>query len=50
MIEANGNHEQKLEFLPEMITGHKIGALSMSEPSSGSDVMSMRTTAVKVQF
>ena len=33
-----------------MITGHKIGALSMSEPSSGSDVMSMRTTAVKVQF
>lgn len=44
----NGNEEQKAKFLPDLISGKKIGALAMSEHSAGSDVVSMRTTAKKV--
>jgi len=47
VINSNGSHDQKLEFLPDLVAGTKIGALSMSEPGSGSDVMSMKTNAVK---
>ena len=44
----NGNEEQKAKLLPELISG-KIGALAMSEHGSGSDVLSMQTTAQKVE-
>lgn len=44
-INRNGSHAQKLQFLPELISGEHIGALAMSEPNAGSDVVSMRLRA-----
>ena len=46
-IRRNGNDEQKKRYLPKLISGEHIGALAMSEPSSGSDVVSMRLNAEK---
>ena len=43
----NGSEDQKSRFLPDLISGSKIGALAMSEHSAGSDVVSMKTTATK---
>ncbi len=42
-----GTHEQKQKYLPKLITGEHVGSLAMSEPSSGSDVVSMRLAAEK---
>ncbi len=42
-----GSAEQKATFLPKLVSGEHLGALAMSEPGAGSDVMSMRTTAVR---
>ena len=42
-----GNKEQKQEYLPKLVTGEFLGALAMSESGAGSDVMGMRTTAVR---
>ncbi|KAK2748916.1 hypothetical protein FQN57_007199 [Myotisia sp. PD_48] len=44
----NGTAEQKARFLPELISGEKVGALAMSEHSAGSDVVSMKTNAKPV--
>lgn len=44
----NANEEQKKKFLPGLVSGEKIGALAMSEHSAGSDVVSMKSTAKKV--
>ena len=46
-INRNGNHEQKNKYLPELCSGKKIGALAMSEPNTGSDVVSMSLHAEK---
>jgi isovaleryl-CoA dehydrogenase len=46
-IRRNGNEEQKRKYLPKLISGQHVGALAMSEPGSGSDVVSMRTRAEK---
>lgn len=46
-IVRHGNKEQKERLLPKLISGEHLGALAMSEVGSGSDVTSMRTTAVK---
>ena len=46
-IVINGTEEQKEKYLPPLCSGEKIGALAMSEVGSGSDVMSMKTTAEK---
>ena len=46
-INRNGTHEQKNKYLPELCSGKKIGALAMSEPNSGSDVVSMSLQAEK---
>ena len=46
-INRNGTHEQKNKYLPELCSGKKIGALAMSEPNSGSDVVSMTLHAEK---
>ena len=46
-INLNGNEEQKSKFLPKLISGEHVGALAMSEPSAGSDVVSMQLTAEK---
>ena len=40
-----GNDEQKAKFLPKLISGEHVGALAMSEPGAGSDVMGMKTVA-----
>lgn len=42
-----GDDEQKKRFLPKLVSGEFLGALAMSEPGAGSDVMAMRTTAVR---
>lgn len=44
-LARHGNAEQKARFLPKLIAGEHVGALAMSEPGSGSDVVSMRTRA-----
>jgi isovaleryl-CoA dehydrogenase len=46
-IRRNGSEEQKRRYLPKLISGEHVGALAMSEPGSGSDVVSMRTRAEK---
>ena len=47
-IALNGTLEQKKKYLPALISGEHVGALAMSEPGSGSDVVSMRLKADKV--
>lgn len=47
-LQLNGSPEQKKKFLPGLIAGKKIGALAMSESGSGSDVVSMKTSAKAV--
>ncbi|CAF1074631.1 unnamed protein product [Rotaria sordida] len=46
-IVRNGNEEQKQKYLPKLISGEHFGALAMSEPNSGSDVVSMKLRAEK---
>jgi len=46
-IRRNGSAEQKARYLPKLITGEHVGALAMSEPGAGSDVVGMRTRAEK---
>jgi isovaleryl-CoA dehydrogenase len=46
-IRRNGRDEQKRRYLPKLISGEHVGALAMSEPGAGSDVVSMRTRAEK---
>jgi isovaleryl-CoA dehydrogenase len=46
-IRRNGTVEQKLRYLPKLISGAQIGALAMSEPGAGSDVVSMSLRADK---
>ena len=44
-INRNGSTEQKQKYLPRLISGEHVGALAMSEPGAGSDVVSMRLKA-----
>ena len=46
-IRRNGSHAQKQRYLPKLISGEHVGALAMSEPGAGSDVVGMRTRAEK---
>src|ERR1700678_2383502 len=46
-LRRNGNDAQKRKYLPKLISGEHVGALAMSEPGAGSDVVSMRTRAEK---
>ncbi|KAI4465773.1 acyl-coa dehydrogenase [Holotrichia oblita] len=46
-IHRNGTEEQKQTYLPKLCSGEHIGALAMSEPGSGSDVVSMKLKAEK---
>ena len=43
-----GTEAQKSKYLPDLIAGKKVGSLAMSEPGSGSDVVSMQLRATKV--
>ncbi len=42
-----GNDEQRRRYLPRLVSGEHLGALAMTETGAGSDVMSMRTTAIR---
>ncbi|PKM05302.1 MAG: acyl-CoA dehydrogenase [Gammaproteobacteria bacterium HGW-Gammaproteobacteria-6] len=44
-INRNGNAEQKARYLPKLLSGEHVGALAMSEPNAGSDVVSMKLRA-----
>ena len=44
-INRNGSEEQKRKYLPKLISGEHVGALAMSEPGAGSDVISMKLKA-----
>ena len=46
-IRRNGTAAQKAKYLPKLVSGEHVGALAMSEPGAGSDVVSMRTRAEK---
>ena len=46
-IRRNGREDQKQRYLPKLISGEHVGALAMSEPGAGSDVVGMRTRAEK---
>ncbi len=46
-INRNGNAAQKAKYLPKLISGEHVGALAMSEPGAGSDVVSMKLKADK---
>lgn len=46
-IKLNGTPEQKARYLPRLVSGEHVGALAMSEPGAGSDVVSMKLHAEK---
>lgn len=46
-IYRNGNDEQRMRYLPKLVSGEHVGALAMSEAGAGSDVVSMRLRADK---
>ncbi len=46
-LHRNGSPEQKRRWLPRLVSGEHVGALAMSEPNAGSDVLGMKTRAVR---
>jgi isovaleryl-CoA dehydrogenase len=48
-IRRNGSDAQKKKYLPKLVSGEHVGALAMSEPGAGSDVVGMRLRAQKVK-
>ena len=48
-LSRHGTPAQKSKFLPSLISGDHVGSLAMSEVGSGSDVVSMKTRADKVE-
>ena len=46
-IQINGTEAQKIRYLPKLISGEHVGALAMSEPNAGSDVVGMKLRADK---
>jgi isovaleryl-CoA dehydrogenase len=46
-VARNGSEAQKQQWLPKLCTGEWVGAMAMSEPHVGTDVLGMKTTAVK---
>ncbi len=46
-LALNGNDAQRDQYLPKLVTGEHVGALAMSEPGAGSDVVAMQLRAVK---
>ena len=45
-IQHIGSEEQKLDWLPKMVSGEVVGAIGMTEPGAGSDLQAMRTSAI----
>jgi isovaleryl-CoA dehydrogenase len=48
-IRRNGSASQKTKYLPKLVSGENVGALAMSEPGAGSDVVGMRLRAERVK-
>ena len=48
-IKRNGNDRQRAKYLPKLISGEHVGALAMSEPGAGSDVISMKLKAQLIE-
>jgi isovaleryl-CoA dehydrogenase len=48
-INRHGTEAQKEKYLPDLVAGRKVGSLAMSEPGSGSDVVSMQLRADKIE-
>ena len=46
-IFENGTEEQKMKYLPDLLSGRKIGAFGLTEPNAGTDASGQQTTAVK---
>ncbi len=46
-LKRNGSAQQKQHFLPQLISGEQVGALAMSEPNAGSDIVNLKMTAKK---
>jgi isovaleryl-CoA dehydrogenase len=46
-LHRNGSDAQKRKYLPKLVSGEHVGALAMSEPNAGSDVLGMKTRATK---
>jgi len=46
-LSSNGSEEQKRKYLPDLTSGAKLGAIAMTEPNAGSDVLSIETFAEK---
>ena len=46
-IFENGTEEQKMKYLPDLLSGRKIGAFGLTEPGAGTDASGQQTTAVK---
>jgi isovaleryl-CoA dehydrogenase len=46
-LHRNGTDAQRRKYLPKLVSGEHVGALAMSEPNAGSDVLGMKTRAVK---
>ena len=46
-IYENGTEEQKRKYLPDLLSGRKIGAFGLTEPNAGTDASGQQTTAVK---
>ena len=46
-LRLNGTEDQKKRYLPKLVSGEHVGALAMSEPGAGSDVVSMKLRAEK---
>src|SRR5579862_2063875 len=46
-IRRNGSDDQRRRYLPKLISGEHVGALAMSEPGAGSDVVSMQLKAIR---
>jgi isovaleryl-CoA dehydrogenase len=46
-IHRNGTPDQRRRYLPKLVSGEHVGALAMSEPNAGSDVMGMKTRAAR---
>ena len=46
-IQMHGTEEQKSRWLPKLVSGERVAAIAMSEPGAGSDLQSIRTTAVR---
>jgi alkylation response protein AidB-like acyl-CoA dehydrogenase len=46
-IQAHGTEGQKKRWLPKLVSGERVSAIAMSEPGAGSDLQSVRTTAIR---